>query len=94
MTSRRIRADLDYGTPPSTPTTWQPLRGENRFVFRLTSSSSPTFTFAVEDSTVPPPIETVVHLLSSSGDALPGSPFKIAPQETKQLNVGTLPPGD
>jgi hypothetical protein len=51
MTSGRIRAALNYGTPPSTGITWQPLRGENRFVFRLASASSPTFTFAVEDST-------------------------------------------
>jgi hypothetical protein len=94
MTSRRIRADLDYGTPPSTDVTWQPLRGENRFVFRLTSSSSPTFTFAVEDATVPTPSETVVHLLNANGDQLGESPFKIAPQTTRQLNVGTLPPGD
>jgi hypothetical protein len=94
MTSRRIRADLDYGTPPSTPVTWQYLRGENRFVFHLTSSSSPTFTFAVEDSTMPTPAATVVHLLSLNGDQLPGSPFSVAPQTTASLNVGTLPPGD
>jgi len=95
MTSQRIRADLDYGAPPSTDVTWQPLRGENRFVFRLTSSSAPAFTFAVQDSTMPPPIATVVHLLSSSGDALPGSPFSIAPQTSQLLSDGTLlPPGD
>jgi hypothetical protein len=94
MTSRRIRAAFDYGTPPATDITWQPLRRENRFVFHLASSSSPTFSFAVEDSTMPPPAATVVHLLSLNGDQLPGSPFSVAPQTTASLNVGTLPPGD
>jgi hypothetical protein len=94
MTSRRIRAAFDYGMPPSTDITWQYLRGENRFVFHLTASSSPTFTFALEDSTMPPPAATVVHLLSLNGDQLPGSPFSVPPQTTASLNVGTLQPGD
>jgi hypothetical protein len=93
MTSARIRAQLDYGTPPSTAVTWQYLRGQNRFVFRLTSSSSPTFTFAVVDSTTPPPAATVVHILSLNGDEL-SEPFQIDPQTSKTINVGTLDPGD
>jgi hypothetical protein len=94
VTSKRIRTDMNYGTPPSAAVTWQYLRYDNRFVFHVATASSPTFTFAVEDSTVPTPAATVVHLLTLAGDELTGSPFSVAPQTTKSLNVGQLQPGD
>jgi hypothetical protein len=92
ITSKIIRTALDYGTPPTTATTTQYLRGENRFVFHV---SSPTvqnaFTFTLENTSTPPPFE--VRLQRLDGTHLGASPYTPALGDNV-LDAGLLPVGD
>lgn len=91
VTSKIIRAALDYGTAPSTASTTRYLRYENRFLFHVSSPSVQSiFTFTLE--TAPnPPFEVRVQKLD--GTHVGASPY-VPVVGDNVIDAGFLPVGD